>query len=150
MQRVRESNPVGESLAMANMSTAEVNAYLAKQFADQRKDAVSTGVPVECESLLHNQIICECKRRQWIYFHSRMDRPTGSTIGQPDFILLLPNGRTLLIECKSKTGKLSSEQLGMIIWAKKLGHTIHVICSMEEFYEITLKTQNHNEPENKN
>lgn len=119
------------------MSTAEVQAYMAKQFALQRKDATTAGPPVEDESLLHNQIICECKRRGWIYFHGSMAVATARTESEPDFQILAEGGRYFLIECKSKTGKLTSGQLGMKAWASKLSHTIHVIRSMEEFYEIT-------------
>lgn len=127
---------------MATMSQFEVNAYLAKQFAEQRKGATSTAMaPVEDESLLHNQIIAECKRRGWIYFHSRMDKPTGATIGTPDFILAADGGRTFFIECKAAVGKLSTAQLGMQAWAKKLNHTIHVIRSFEEFIQLTTQTQ---------
>jgi hypothetical protein len=125
---------MGSDLVMPNMTQAELNAFLAKTSTHSRE---TVGAPVEDEGLLHNQIITECKRRQWIAIHSRMDRAQTSNVGTPDFVIIADKGRTFFIECKSKTGKLSSEQLGMQAWASRLGHRIHVIRSMEEFYEIT-------------
>lgn len=117
-------------------SNQQVQDYYARQFADQRKGAFATGTPVEDESLLHNQIICECKRRGWIAFHSRMDKPSTVQIGSPDFVIMADCGRVFFIECKTGKGKLSTEQAALAAWANKLGHRIIVLRSIEEFYEI--------------
>lgn len=85
------------------------------------------------ESDLHEAIIAECKRRGWIYFHGSMAHRTRRTIGEPDFCILIPNGRVLLIECKSAKGKIRPEQAGMIYWAQKLGHKISVVRNFREF-----------------
>jgi len=85
------------------------------------------------EADLHDAIVTECRRRGWIAFHSRMDRRTGRTLGEPDFIILAEHGRLFCIECKSRNGKLSSEQLGVIAWAEKLGHAIVAIKSFDDF-----------------
>ena len=85
------------------------------------------------ESELHYAIISNCKANGWIYFHGSMAHKAIRTVGEPDFTLLLPAGRVLFIECKTRTGKLSPEQLGLSLWAEKLGHKIHVVRSMEEF-----------------
>jgi hypothetical protein len=42
----------------------------------------------------------------------------------------------LLVECKTRLGKLSPEQLATQAWAAKLGHTVHVVRSMGEFLEV--------------
>ncbi|MDE2020776.1 MAG: VRR-NUC domain-containing protein [Patescibacteria group bacterium] len=91
------------------------------------------------ESDLHDAIVAECKRRGWIYFHGSMAHRTRRTIGEPDFCILIPGGRVLMIECKSAKGKIRPEQAGMIYWAQKLGHVIHVVRSVEEFLEIINK-----------
>src|SRR5688572_5875057 len=96
------------------MTTAEVNAYLART---TKIEPSATNDAVVDESLLHNRIIAECKRRGWIYFHGSMALATARTVGEPDFTILADNGRFFLIECKSRTGKLSPEQLGMSVWA---------------------------------
>lgn len=87
------------------------------------------------ESELHDEIIEYCKDRRWIYFHGSMAHATKRTKGEPDFIILADR-RVFFIECKSKTGKPSTEQLGVIQWAATLGHTIHVVTSMDQFRRI--------------
>jgi hypothetical protein len=88
------------------------------------------------ESNLHSGIIAHCKSRGWIYFHGSMAHRTHRSVGEPDFIILADAGRVFFIEAKSKTGKLSPEQQGLIVWAKKLSHNVFVVRSMEEFMEI--------------
>lgn len=93
------------------------------------------------ESELHEQIFAECRRRGWIALHGAMSERTHRTAGEPDFVIL--RGRTfemhptvLFVECKTRTGKLSMEQSAMIHHAKRLGHTIHVVRSFEEFLKL--------------
>ena len=88
------------------------------------------------ESSLHEQIITECKRRGWIYLHGAMGSRTRRVVGEPDFVLMLDGGRTLYIEVKSKVGKLRPEQAAIAHQAAGLGHTIHVVRSMEQFLEL--------------
>lgn len=123
---------------MANMTQAEVNAFLARSgtmpmnpnLVLQPKSAFLK------ESELHKNILAACKIRGWIAFHGSMAHSTFRTEGEPDFVILMPNGRTLMIECKSKKGKSTAEQLAIHAWARTLDHTVHVIRSMEEFYEL--------------
>lgn len=120
-------------------------------------DAMRSDAPrgVEHESDLHDQIIAECKKRGWIYFHGSMAHRTKRTTGEPDFIVLgfveenwlgeMPKRRVpkvWFVECKTKTGKLSSEQLGLKMWAEKLGHTIHTCRSLEEFLKLIAVNPN--------
>jgi hypothetical protein len=66
-----------------------------------------------------------------------MDLPTTTIPGSPDFFILANDGKLLLIECKRpRGGKLSSEQLGYIQWSSRLGHTVHVVRSLEQFIEV--------------
>lgn len=89
---------------------------------------------VELESELHRQIIEECKRRGWLAVHSRMDAPTTTQLGVADFIILAPN-RVLLIEAKSRTGKRTPAQLGFAMWAEKLGHKVHLVRCLSDFFQ---------------
>jgi len=91
---------------------------------------------VSKESELHKAIIDECKRRGWIAFHGSMAHQTFRTEGEFDFTILADGGRVLLVECKTKTGKLSPEQAAIHHWAKKLGHQPHVVRSFNEFVEL--------------
>lgn len=90
------------------------------------------------EMELHYQIIDECRQRGWIALRSRSDMPTGRPLGEPDFIILADCGKILLVECKSKTGKLSSEQIGFSVMADKLGHKVHLVRSFAEFMDMAI------------
>lgn len=107
--------------------------YLARHGANQN-GAAQTGV--EDEDPLHGDILEECQRRGWIVFHGSMAHRTYRTPGEPDFVILADGGATILVEAKTRTGKLSTEQLGIQAWAKKLDHTIHVVRSIEEFHKL--------------
>ena len=88
------------------------------------------------ESVLHDQVWTECRRRGWIALHGAMSEATHRTLGEPDFTILADSGRVFFIECKTAKGKLSGHQLALKAWAAKLGHTVHVVRSMAEFLQI--------------
>ena len=110
----------------------QLNAYEARHATKPARSSSS----VERESELHERILAECKRRGWLVFHGAMSHRTFRTKGEPDFVILADAGRTILIEAKTCTGKLSTEQQGNVMWAQRLGHTIHVVRSEEEFNRI--------------
>ncbi len=88
------------------------------------------------ESELHEEIFDECRARGWIALHGSMAERTCRTLGEPDFTILADGGRVLFVECKTRTGKLSPAQAALKFHAEKLGHTIHVVRSLEEFRQI--------------
>ena len=92
---------------------------------------------VERERDLHEAIKAECQRRGWIAFSGSMAHRAHRTVGEPDFIILTHDGGVLLVEAKTRTGKLRPEQRAIAAWAAKLGHTVHVVRSIEEFMNIT-------------
>jgi predicted RecB family nuclease len=112
-------------------SDSDLRAYEAR-----RNQQPTANGGVDDESELHRAIIDECQRRGWIVFHGSMAHRTYRTPGEPDFIILADGGATLLVEAKTRKGKLSTDQLGIQAWARKLDHTIHVIRSMEEFLKV--------------
>lgn len=85
------------------------------------------------ERLLHDEILTHCKQQGWLAFHGSMAHRTFRTAGEPDFVILLPDGKLMMVECKAKNGKLSPEQLGVAMWAEKLGHKVHLVRSFQEF-----------------
>jgi hypothetical protein len=85
---------------------------------------------------LHEQIMEECRRRGWITLHGSTAHPTRRNEGEPDFIVIADGGRIFLIECKSKTGKLSIEQQQFAAHAAKLGTKVHLVRSLREFVEL--------------
>lgn len=97
--------------------------------------------PVKSESDLHEQIIEHCRARGWFYEHNRMDRKTTGALGETDFTIALPGGRTAWIECKAKSKKTTKEQTETIHNLQKLGHTAGVVYSMQEFEELIARAQ---------
>lgn len=138
---------------MPSMTNSEYLAYLARH---QCQPGAQGGCDDEAE--LHQQIAAECLRRGWLAIHGRMDCASSVTVGAPDFVIMtdrcvhcglsvksgacqgvLDHGltaKTLYIEAKTKVGKLSPPQLAFHAWAKKLGHTVHVVRRFEEFCEL--------------
>jgi hypothetical protein len=91
---------------------------------------------VSREASLHEEIYDECRRRGWIALHGSMAERTCRTLGEPDFVILADGGRVRFVECKSRTGKLSPAQAALKHHAERLGHTVHVVRSLEEFLQI--------------
>lgn len=126
------------------MSRADYDAYLIREQA--RKPASEGDQEMAREAVLretgpdglHSAIIRHCRAQwpPWKYIHSRTDQRSTVDLGVADFVILLPGGRTVYIECKTKTGKLSEDQMGWALQAKMLGHIVHVVRSMPEFLEI--------------
>jgi len=127
---------------MPNISLQSYLAHQAKfpvagwQSPGTRPEVLERAEGCENESVLHNAIIEHCKMVGWIYFHGSMAHKAMRTVGEPDFTILANRGRVFFVECKTKIGKLSMEQLGLKQWAERLGHTIHVCRSAQEFFEI--------------
>jgi hypothetical protein len=116
------------------MTHAEAMAHQARVL-HQRGLSVEGG-GVDKESELHREILDHCRRMGWIALHGSMAQATARTIGEWDFTILADRCRVFFVECKKKDGKLSNEQLGMIAWAEKLGHSVAVVRSIKEFYEL--------------
>ena len=104
--------------------------------ARQRLKDTTVSKAVEEEGELHTQILDECKRRGWLAFHGAMNSKSNRTLGEPDFVILCDRGRFLMVECKTRTGKLSIEQRSIQAWAAKLEHAVHVVRSLEDFLEV--------------
>ena len=100
----------------------------------------STTVCHAREKSLHEDIIETCISRGWIYLHGSTAHRTHRTAGEPDFCILPGNGRIVFVECKTGSGKLSQAQLGFIAHAEKLGVSVHVVRSMEEFLKAIDET----------
>lgn len=119
------------------MSQFTTSWYLQKLASQQKAQQADCNEGVAIESDLHDAIIQECKARGWLYFHGRMDKRTGRTEGEPDFIILCHDGKTLFVEAKAKKGKLSDAQLRVKAFAHMLGHIIHTVYNIEQFHKIT-------------
>lgn len=116
-----------------NWTQAQANAYEARRLPAETERKTLGAVAREAE--LHTQIIEECNRRGWIPFHGSMAHRAFRVPGEPDFIVVADVGRVFMIEAKTGTGKLSTEQQAIAAWAKRLGHTVHVCRNIEQFME---------------
>jgi hypothetical protein len=119
-------------VSMSQFTSEWYHAQLAKR--GQRLTVAADAVTDESD--LHNEIIAECRRRGWIALHSSMASPTKRNEGEPDFEILADGGRVLLVECKSREGKLSPAQLAFKSQAERLGHAVHIVRSMREFLAL--------------
>ena len=120
-------------MSSTRFTQSDVNAFNARQ---NRAGLEQPFSDTSIESRLHEKIIDECERRGWLYLHGAMSKRTHRTAGEPDFLIYADKGRLFSVECKSASGKLSLEQSALIAHASKLGHTVHVVRSMQQFLEL--------------
>lgn len=88
------------------------------------------------ESDLHDEIEAHCRSKGWLAIHSRMDMPTTTAKGAPDFVIYASQGVMLHIECKTRVGKLTPEQAAFHAMAERLGHKVHVVRTIEQFFQV--------------
>lgn len=112
-----------------------VEARLNSRSGGHSTEALNVQAP-ESESKLHDQICAECESRLWGYVHSRMDKRTTNARGVCDFIVLADGGRVFLVECKMPKKKFSGEQLIFEAVAKRNGHVVHRVETIEEFLKL--------------
>ena len=93
------------------------------------------------EAELHRQILDECRRREWLVIHSRMDRAATVALGTPDMAIFRHGGKCLFVECKRASAKLTIEQQAFRAWAEKLHHQYFLVRSFERFLEIVRGLQ---------
>lgn len=118
------------------MSSISQSDYLAMLARTQRRPVQGQLGTIRQEADLHGQIIEYCRGRGWMALHSRMDKPTGRLMGEPDFIVFAEFPKLYLVECKRPGGKLSPVQQQTLAWLTKLGWANHVVISYEEFLAI--------------
>lgn len=124
-------------LAMMQMRGVKIDAMAPTRTAVSLLD--------ERESNLHKKIIdhCNAQHPRWKFYHCRTDRKSTVEVGAADFVIFLPNGKTIVMEIKNKTGKLSTEQQGWIKEMSMLDHTVFVCRSMDDFLNIVPLAHNH-------
>ena len=82
------------------------------------------------------KIVDDLRKRRWLVFNDRTDKPTAGTLGRPDLICFGPEGRVMTCEVKRKGGKLSHEQVVVQHVLAALGHKHHVIYSFGQYLNI--------------
>lgn len=120
---------------MPRFTQEQLDAYEARRRAGKGQGG-GAEIPVLTEKQLHSQILSECHRRGWIVFHGDMTRPSGRTLGEPDFTVLADQGRVWFIEAKTARGRLSAAQLSLRLRAEVLGHKIYLVRSIGQFLSL--------------
>lgn len=103
---------------------------------DPKSRQVAEAVGCDSEAALHDEIEQFCRAHKWPYVHSRMDQPSTTALGTADFLILAPGGKTLVCECKTKSGKQTPSQIGFQMGCERNGHTYHLVRSYEQFKAI--------------
>lgn len=124
------------------MRTRFTSQWLAEREArnqpPEAKQAKLDLAELRSEEDLHDMIISWCRRQdpQIPYGHGSMAHKTKRTAGEPDFYLLMPGGRLLMVECKTETGELSDDQKQFAASAVRVGHKVHLVRNYPEFLKI--------------
>jgi VRR-NUC domain len=105
---------------------------------DQPDHLPDTGKMVEREDKLHRDIMewCDGQWPRWKYIHHRMDKKSGIAVGAQDLTIFGPHPLCILVECKSKDGKLSDDQRNWAHEMLRLRWTVHIVRSMADFMAI--------------
>jgi hypothetical protein len=114
--------------------------YLAMQARLNKTPSTNSGDGVDDEGELHREVLAECRRQGWLCLHGSMAHRTKRTPGEPDCVVIMP-GVVLFVELKAKTGKPSTEQLGIQAWMRRLGFEMHIVRSLSQFMELTRTQQ---------
>jgi len=93
--------------------------------------------PKEIE--LHKEIMdwCDAQWPRWKYIRARSDQKSTIAVGAQDFTIFTPGGRVLCVECKRSGTKQDRDQLCWATELRILGHTVHVVRSLDEFLKLT-------------
>jgi Holliday junction resolvase-like predicted endonuclease len=75
-----------------------------------------------------------------------MDTRSGRTLGEPDFVILTENRSVLLVECKARNRKRSTEQRSVEVWARKLKHIVWLVFAFDDFMAICEMTAHWRDP----
>lgn len=124
---------------MPRMSAAEFAAFEARANRGNQKKPSETDEPLE--SQIHRDISNECRRRGFLFLHGSTAHRTHRTLGEPDYVVLLHGGKSLMIEVKTRSGRVSEAQAEFASKARQLGHTVHLVRSFMEFLEIIREAE---------
>lgn len=122
---------------MPRMTQAEVDAHQAR--INPPSEGERAGVADGEEGDLQQDILDEIARRGWWAMWSRMDKPTTFEKGTPDFVIFAQFPNAYLIEAKTRNGKRSLDQDRVAARARRLGWTVHVVRTLQQFNEAVAR-----------
>lgn len=88
---------------------------------------------------LHEQILkwCDAQWPKWKVIAARTDMRSTIALGAHDMTIFGPYPLCICVELKSKTGKLSEDQISWGAQMRALGWAVHVVRSLSEFEALT-------------
>lgn len=91
---------------------------------------------------LQKDMVNLLNQRELFHDRLRMDKPTRSRPGRPDFFIFLPTGKALLVEAKVAGGELSENQkIYFTEYWNKTGQVVHIVLNLDQFKAL-LDAQN--------
>lgn len=124
------------------MSPEQFQALQAKRARTQLRPAPAGTARPSLEKDLHNQIQTDCNRRGWVTFHGATHKRAWRTKGEPDFSIAIPGGITLWVECKTRDGTLSPEQIDVEAKLRALDHRHFVVRDLAEWMAVARQFPN--------
>jgi hypothetical protein len=113
-------------------------AMLCRTEKNRGRDTPSANTPAEKEIEEIHEPILKWAREQVPFvpvIYHRPDIKSGLKRGVNDLTVFF-RGEVFLLEGKSRTGKLSTEQIAWIIACGKQGFKVHVIHSAQDFFDM--------------
>lgn len=98
---------------------------------------VAVVVETRAERELQNDMANMLRQRNLFFSRSRMDRKTTQRKGMPDFFIVLPGGRALMVEAKVEGGELREDQKTVFteFW-NMTGDVVHIVMSLPAFVAL--------------
>lgn len=124
---------------MGSISHADLVAMQSRLCRGRAPSPASDAVEAGGEVTLGNEVASWLAANGVAFVRGRTDIPSSVTPGSPDLVVAAP-GKILLVELKTRVGKLSKEQ---VVWhhlARRAGHEVHVVRSMGEFMQLINST----------
>lgn len=126
-----------------SISSLEYQQLLVRLAQNNKQRVESLGEPVDQESDLSYDIneYCDSQWPKWKVVEARRDKRSTIAIGSHDKTVYMPHTKVLCLELKSKTGKLTKEQLAWREEMRLLGFKVHEVRSMEDFFRAVKEEQ---------
>lgn len=118
---------------MPRMTQAEADAYerrMKAMSASWKEADEHTESDEGLEWKLRQKCIKLLRDKGWLVFCGTVKREMGRTPGEPDLVCFGRKHSVLLIELKSKNGKLSPEQQQIKTVLEDFGHDYHIVRSV--------------------
>jgi len=119
------------------ISNSDYLAMLAKLDKNSLREPPAADDAVSEEIPLHYEIIkwCRAQYPQVPYIHARTDKRSGIAKGACDFTIFW-KGKALCLELKSRTGKLSPDQVVWKLLMERQGFPVVCVRSLTEFLAL--------------